>query len=306
MKPIKEYFDRKSGFFIIPEKRIAKIKSKFQNVELFSTKTYGKLLRIDNYFQTSEKDEFFYHEPLVQIPMFSHPNPKKVMIIGGGDGGSLEEVLKHKIVKKAVMIELDKAVVDFSKKHLKKINKNAFSDKRTELLIVDGKKFMENNKEKFDVIILDLTDPVGEASKLYTKEFYSLVKKNLSANGILSLHVECPLLWPNVFARIVKTLRSVFRHVEISHSFVPVYGTLISFGCCSDKINPLNVRKSEISKRIKQRKVKDLKFYDEENHFSLLVSPPYIKDILTKKHKIVTEKNLITEIEGGANYGKNK
>lgn len=299
---LKEFFDSKHGFFIVPKKRIAKKKSKFQEIELFDTEPYGKLLRIDNYFQTSEKDEFFYHEPLVQIPMFSHPNPSKVLVIGGGDGGVIEEVLKHNCVKEVVMVELDEEVIDFSKKHLFKINKGAFDDSRLKLVIGDGLDFVKNNDEKFDVIILDLTDPVGEANALYTIDFYNSVKKRLDQGGVLSLHAEYPLVWPNAFGRIVTTLRKVFSNVTLSFSFIPIYGTIMSFACCSENICPENISKELIKKRFEERGVDKLRCYGPETHNGIISVPNYIKDILDKEYDIITSENPITEIEEGFNY----
>ena len=148
------------GFWIRASKLIASAESEFQKIELFSTPKFGKVLRIDNYFMTSEKDEFFYHENMVHPAMLSHPNPKKILIIGGGDGGAAKEYLRHPSVEKIIIAEIDSVVIDFCKEHLSKVHGDSFSNSKVEVKICDGKKFIEESSDQFDIILLDLTDPI--------------------------------------------------------------------------------------------------------------------------------------------------
>ncbi len=296
MKEIKEFHMPSFGFFIIPKEKIVEKKTKFQKLELFEHDFYGKVLRLDGYFQTSEFDEFLYHESLAQFPLFAHPNPKNVLIIGGGDGGALEEVIKHKYIKNITMVELDKEVVEFSKKYLIEINKNSFDDKRVTLRIEDGIKFLENTKKTFDVIILDLTDPSGESRKLYTKEFYELISRRLNKKGILSLHTEAYIHYPKLFSRIISTLKSVFKYVGNHSVFIPIYGTSLSFGLCSNDVNFNEIDKETLKERFQNRNIFDLKYLDSNVFKSALVEPKYLKNIMKTDTRISTLENPIEEV----------
>lgn len=291
--------DGTSGFFLSAKSKLFSKKSQFQKIEVFEHDFFGKVLRIDGCFQTSELDEYLYHEPLVQFALFSHPHPKKVLIIGGGDGGSLKEVTKHKDLVNITMVELDKDVVDVSKKFLNKINKNSFSDNRVNILYQDGIKYLEETKETFDVIILDLTDPSGESLKLYTKEFYENVKNRLNEMGIVSLHTESYLFYPKVFGRIISTLKSVFRHVSAHGNDVPLYGGTISFALCSEDINFDKLEISEIEIRQKVKGVYGLKYFTPDLFIASLKLPRYVEDIVSQKNEIITLKNPLNEGKGG-------
>ena len=297
MKEIKEFHMPSFGFFIIPEKKIAEKKTKFQRLELFEHDFYGKVLRLDGYFQTSEFDEFLYHESLVQFPLFAHPDPKDVLIIGGGDGGSLEEATKHKNIENITMVELDKKVIEFSKKYLTKINKDSFDDQRVALKIEDGINFLKNTEKTFDVIILDLTDPSGESRNLYTKEFYELVSKRLNKKGILSLHTEAYIHYPEIFSRIIATLKSVFKYVGNHSVFIPIYGTSLSFGLCSNDIDFEEIDEDILTKRFNERNIQDLRYINSKIFKSALVEPKYIKEIMKKDTRISTLKNPIEEVD---------
>ncbi|MAG45724.1 MAG: polyamine aminopropyltransferase [Nanoarchaeota archaeon] len=286
MPEIKEYHSKTRGFFIKAEK-LLETQSKFQKIGLFKHDFYGKILRLDNYFQLSEFDEFLYHEPLIHFPLFSHPSPKKVLLIGGGDFCSVREILKHPI-EKITQIELDPDVVKISKEHLKNINKESFKDPKLNLIIQDGYEYLKTTKEKFDVIILDLTDAVGESRKLYTQEFYELVSIRLNEKGILSLHIEQPLTYPKIFSRIYNTLKSVFKYLELHSIFVPIYGTLISFGLCSQNLDfkEINVEKT----------LPDLKYFSPEVFKSALVTPQYLVDLTNLDKRIITQQEPLEDL----------
>lgn len=149
------------------KKKLYSGRSPFQKIEVYDTFAFGKMLVLDGIVQTSEKDEFIYHEMLCHPPMFLHERPKKILIIGGGDGGSLKEILKHK-VEKVWLVEIDKKVIDICKKNLPFISKNAFKNKKAEIVITDGKEFIKSRKNFFDVIILDLSDPTSPGKDLIT------------------------------------------------------------------------------------------------------------------------------------------
>ncbi|MDH5561046.1 MAG: polyamine aminopropyltransferase [Deltaproteobacteria bacterium] len=301
-----EYFSKDYGFFIKPNEMLYKSSDDGQTVEVFETLEFGRLLRIDNYFQTSEKDEFIYHESLVHPAMVSHPNPEKVLIIGAGDGGVLNHVLKHNTVKKAVMVEIDETVIKVSKKYLENIHRNSFDDPRSEIIIMDGLKYIDECEERFDAVILDLTDPIGPARNLYTETFYANIKKTLkNKDSVLSLHTEYPFIYPDVFGRINKTLKKLFDQVTHGFSFVPLYGAVMSFGYCSDRCDFRVITKEEIQTRLQERGVSGLKLYNPEMHFSLIAEPNYIKEILAKNHEIITSNNDLEEFQTIYNVTRN-
>ncbi len=295
MKFVFENLEKSFGTYITASKILYKGKSKYQNILLFENEKYGKVLRLDKAFQTSEYDEYMYHEPLVQPAMCSHPNPKNVLIIGGGDGGALEEALKHNCVEKITMVELDEDVVKVAKEHLTEINKNSFEDERVRLVFGDGIKFIRECNEKFDVIILDLTDPYSISTYLYTDKFYGEIKSRLNEGGVLSAHAEMPFVLDEIHVRIVKTLRTVFRHVGVFYNFVSVYGTMMGFVNCSDAINPKEISENEIDERLRERGVGDLKIYDGKMHKAYFTIPVIMRKKFDDENvDIITEKSVIS------------
>jgi len=257
-------------------------KTKYQKIELFDTPLFGRLLKLDNIFQTSEGDEFLYHEPLVQVAMTSHPNPKRILIIGGGDGGALREVLKHNTVKKVTIAELDKEVVDFSKKYLKKICSKSFNDQRTNLYIGDGKKYIEESKEKFDVIIIDLTDPSGPSLALYTPEFYKTVSRHLTSQGLISLHTESPIMRKKMYQLVIGNLKKAFKVIRPFLSYIPLYGSAWGLTVASKKLDPAKIKAKIIAERLAKRRVGNLKWYSPQIHEAIFTLPPYLENIIKK------------------------
>lgn len=256
-------------------------KSPFQKIEFFDTYGFGKILVLDGILQTSEKDEFIYHEMLCQVPMFYHPNPKKVLIIGGGDGGALEEVLKHP-VEKVWMVEIDKKVIENCKKYLPSLSKKAFEDKRAEIIIGDGKEYIKNYKSFFDVIILDLSDPCGPAKDLITLRFYQNAKKALRGTGIVSIQSGSLTCQPKLVAIIYKRIRKIFPYIKIHQAVIPSYQAgEYSFIVASE----LNLEKINL-KNLKNRANKlgpNLLYWSPEIHFSSVVLPKYLKQSLKIK-----------------------
>ena len=275
-----EYNNPTHGFFISPRKKLFEGKSKFQKIEVFEDNFYGRILRLDNQFQTAEFDEFIYHEAITHFALFSHKNPKKVLIIGGGDGGALEEVLKHRIVNSITLVDIDKKVIEVSKKYLTRINKFSFEDKKVNVIIKDGLEYLKNTNLNFDIIILDITDPSTESKKLYTKEFYKLISNKLNKGGIFSLHAESPLDYSNLSRKIIQNLKKVFKFNLSYSTFVPIYGTIITFVFCSKETNFYGITKEVIEKRFKERKIKDLRLFTPGIFISSFVVPPYIKNII--------------------------
>ncbi len=263
-------------------------KTRYQAVDIVETEEYGTVLYLDRRFQTSEAEEFFYHESLVHPAMISHSNPETVLIIGGGDGGALEEVLKYKSVKHVQMVELDGEVVELSRQYLSKICGNAFEDSRVELIISDGRRFIENTPLKYDVIILDLTDPMEPSKYVYTKEFYELCKQRLNDNGLISLHNDSPFFYPEAFNVITKTLKAVFPYCLQFVTFIPGYLLDFAFAVCSSAPFP-KISTSDAEDIVKEQAIGDLKWYTPDMHKSLFDLPLYAKRILERSCQISTD-----------------
>ncbi|MEW6407464.1 MAG: polyamine aminopropyltransferase [Patescibacteria group bacterium] len=261
------------------DKLLYKGKTKYQNIELYDTPWLGKLLKLDGYFQTSEKDEFFYHEAMTHPAMFTHPKPQKILIIGGGDCGILKNILLHKTVKKVIMVEIDREVIEFSRKYLNFVNNGSYKSKRAKIIIGDGKKFVKKTKEKFDVIISDLTDPAGLSKALYTTSFYKTVVKHLNKNGIFMTHLDMVFTRPELSKWVYKNLKSVFKFCAPIVSYVPLYGTLMAFSINSNFINASKIKAQLVEKRLKARGVKNLKWYSPKMHEAIFALPPYLEKL---------------------------
>lgn len=260
--------------------KIFSIKSKYQNIEIIELHKFGKCLVLDNLIQISELDEHLYHEMHVHPVLISHKNPEKILIIGGGDGGVLREVLKHKMVKEVTMVEIDKEVINTTKEYIPKIPEESLNDPRVKIVIEDGKKYVEECVEKYDIILMDLTDPepVGPAIQLYQIEFFKKVKDKLKDEGIFLLQSSGYEMYPKKILEIQEDLKKIFRHVGIYASYVPAYGGEWTFTYASNKINVLGVTLRELKRRFKEREI-NTKYYNPELHYSLKYS---MKSLLSK------------------------
>ncbi len=293
---ISEELNPNAGFWVKTKKRVNSIKSRYQNIELIDTHSYGLALRIDDYWMTSEKDEFFYHENMVHPAAVAFGAPKSALIIGGGDGGAAEEYLKYQSIKKVVLAELDEEVINFCKEHLRGVHNGAFDDPRLDLKITDGKKFVENTAEKFDLMMLDLTDPFGPAEALYRAEFLKTCKRVLGKHGVLSIHLGSPVMKPKVFGRMVATLRQVFEVVRPYMVYVPLYGTWWGMATASDETDPVKIDKLTVENRISENGLNDLNFYNSDTHFGLFSLPNFIIKIINDRDLIpITESSPLNE-----------
>lgn len=265
--------------------------SQFQSIEVIRTGSFGICLVLDGKIQSSEADEFIYHEALVQPAMLAYPVPKRVFIAGGGEGATLREVLSHKTVKKAVMVDIDKEVIDVCRKFLQNHSRGAFEDERTELYHSDAREYLDKSREAFDIIVIDLPDPIeeGPAYLLYTKEFYQLVKERLTPNGLISVQSGSAYLTELLnFSSVYNTLKSVFPIVCPYQAEVPSFGSTWGFCLASLKLNPLLLSAAEIDSRIRSRKL-ELKFYDGIAHQGMFYLPKYLRETLNSQTRLITD-----------------
>lgn len=196
--------------------------TKYQKLAIYDTQQFGRMLVLDDVIQTTECDEYIYHECLAHVPMFAHPNPVEVLIVGGGDGGTLREVLKHPSVKRATLVDIDGGVIEASKRFMPLWN-GGFSDQRANVIVGDGLEYVANANHDFDVVLVDATDPVGPGEVLFAQEFYESVKKALKPGGIIAAQTESPIAEPAVVKSIWDRVRKVFPITRLYTSPVPTY-----------------------------------------------------------------------------------
>jgi spermidine synthase len=217
--------------------RVYSASSAFQRIEVVDTYDYGRALILDGTIQATERDTFIYHEVLAHPPLLMQEEPAEVLVIGGGDGGIIVELLKHPSVKRVVAVEVDGMVVDASREYLQGICGDAWDDPRAELHIGDGRKYIEESRGRFDAIILDLTDPIGPSTSLYTREAYGYLADRLTDTGVVATHAGGWFHHPKVSGSVVATLRSVFRHVQVFPVHVSSYGMELAFAYASPNVD---------------------------------------------------------------------
>ena len=281
---IDENLSTAGGHFLNATRLIESSRTEFQDVEVYETQRFGKLFRLDNCFMTSEVDEFLYHENMIHVPLMAMSRPKKALIIGGGDGGSAEELLKYHSIEQVVMVELDKKVVDIAKEHLFKVHRGAFDNPRLELHIQDGLKYVREiapqTGQRFDLIVLDLTDPIGPSEVLYTEQFFADCKALLTEQGALSLHTGSPIFTPQVPQQLLAKLRRVFKIVTPYLVYIPLYGTLWSMACASNTTDPTTVTAQQTVQKIADNGINDLQYLNGDTYRALFAIPNYLKTVL--------------------------
>lgn len=251
----------------------------FQAMELVESKMFGKMLVLDGMVQTTEKDEFVYHEMMTHVPMIAHGEPRKVLIIGGGDGGILREVLRHKSVEKATMVEIDGRVVEFSKEYLPTISDGAFDDSRTDLVIDDGAKFVATTDEKYDVVIVDSSDPIGPATVLFCKEFLENCALCMAERSVMSRQSGSTWMQPDEMPEGVKMLSGIFKYATGYLYSVPTYvGGLFASTYSSQEVD-YNIDLPTLEKRYEPL-AGLTRYYSPGVHFGAFQLPGYVKERL--------------------------
>jgi len=250
-------------------------KSKWQHIDVIETEGHGRMLLNDGIVMISDRDEFVYHEMISHVPLFVHSQPKHVLIIGGGDGGVAGEVLRHS-VEKCVMVEIDEMVVQVCRKYFPKIA-GSFQNPKLKLKIEDGVKFVKDSSEKFDVVLVDSTDPLGPAKALFKAPFYKDVYSLLKEDGILVAQAESPFFELDTQVAILEALKSVFPLVFLYHYSNTVYpGGFWSFAFASKKYHPLQDFKPQ---RVLHKKW-DLSYYNRDIHKAAFAQPEFVKKTL--------------------------
>lgn len=255
-------------------------KTDHQHLIIFHNKQFGNVMALDGIIQTTQADEYVYHEMIAHVPLVAHGNAKHVLIIGGGDGGALREVLRHRTIQKTVMVDIDSAVIQMSKKYFPGHSQGAFDNDRAEIVIADGCKFVKECAQKFDIIIIDSTDPIGPGEKLFTAEFYADCHNLLNENGILVCQDGVPFLQANELCETKQNLAHSFKYVDFYTGVVPTYaGGFMTFGWATDNPEYKNISVETITNRM-ENITGSMRYYTPELHHASFALPQFIKTIL--------------------------
>ncbi|THF64485.1 polyamine aminopropyltransferase [Pseudothauera nasutitermitis] len=279
-----EWLNDDAGFFYRRGTLLDAGQSAYQAYEVWQTPQFGRLFRLDGCFMTSERDEFFYHENLIHVPAIAQAAPRRALVIGGGDGGSADELFKYPSMERVVLVELDAKVVEIARAHFDAVHHGALDDPRLELRVEDGLRYVREvapaSGERFDLIVLDLTDPVGPAEALYSPEFFRDCKALLAEGGALTLHIGAPVFQPERVRRLVDNLRAAFTRVSPYFLYIPLYGSLWGMASASDTLEPAALSAAEVDARIAQRGIGALRHYNGAVHCAQFALPNYLRELL--------------------------
>lgn len=251
-----------------------------QDLVIFETPVVGRVMALDGVIQTTEGDEFVYHEMLTHVPILAHGAVRQVLIIGGGDGGILRRALMHKAVERATMVEIDRGVVDMSLEHLPSISAGAFDDSRTDLVIADGRDFMANCRDRYDVIIVDSTDPAGPGEVLFTQDFYADCKKCLTPGGILVTQNGVPFFQPDELRNTHQRFAKLFADASFYVAAVPTYyGGFMALGWGTENVALRRQSVAMITPRYLAAQL-ETRYYTPEIHVAAFALPKFMQDIL--------------------------
>ena len=280
------------------KRTIVEAQTKFQHVEIMETASYGKLLVLDGRIQSSQADEFIYHEALVHPGMLATDRPpQSALVIGGGEGATLREALKYRSLTRAVMVDIDGDVVELCRKHLAEMHRGAFEDERTEVRNEDARGYLERTAERFDFISVDLVEPLeeGPACMLFTKEFYTLVRDRLTPGGTMTVQAGMTKFNElSFFTAIHRTLRDVFPVVAGYQTFVSCFGTPWGFIVGSKKVDPRRQDAQVIDKLIAERVGGALEYWDGLTHQHAFGLPKFLRKAIDAETRVSTDAHPLT------------
>lgn len=303
MKPkpvnwIEDYFNRYETHKHAVKSVICRVQSPVQEITIVDSCNYGRCLILDNEFQSAETDEFIYHEALVHPALVLHPEVKTALVLGGGEGATLREILKYRSIKKAVMVDIDGEMIACAKKFLPTFHTGAFDDGRVQLIIEDGRKYVEQTAEQFDVIIIDVNDPLenGLSNKLFTLEFYQILAARLKTDGIIVVQSGAASYTENDgFTGICATLNAAFSHVFPYVTYIPSYALPWGFVLATRNPGNLDITGEEIDGRIATRINGTTRFYDSITHHAMFNLPKYLRADIQKQTRIIKDCDPLAE-----------
>jgi spermidine synthase len=272
----KEVHGGQAGFTFKVKKIIHSGESGLQRIDIFDTYGLGKVLVMYGSIMITERDQFVYHEMLAHVSSYVHPAPRRVLIIGGGDGGTLREFCRHP-VQRVTMVEIDRQVVELCREHFP--DHHGFDDGRADLVFADGAGYVSKSDETFDIIAIDSADPVPPADVLFERTFFENCRRRLGEGGVLVAQTESPFLNPDVIGRVYETLRGVFKIVRMYTAVIPTYpGALWSFAFCSDSLDPLEHLDEA---RIVQQAL-PMSYYNASIHRAAFALPAFVERIVSR------------------------
>lgn len=252
-----------------------------QQLIIFENSDYGRVMMLDGVVQLSTRDEFVYHEMMSHVPLFAHGKAKKVLIVGGGDGGVLREVLKHPEVKSATLCEIDRSVIDLCREHFPDVSAGAFDDKRTNVVIADGTKFVHETDERFDVIMVDSTDPIGPGAVLFTKEFYTDCRRALKPGGVLVTQNGLPFLQASELKQSASYFRDLFDDAFAYLATTPSYfGGSMAYGWATDDKKLRKQSQDKIKGRYKKAGAFPTRYWRPDIQPAAFALPNYIRELV--------------------------
>ncbi len=256
------------------------VKTEHQHLVIFENPTWGTVLMLDGVCQLTTCDEFVYHEMMAHVPLMALARPRRVLVVGGGDGGVLREVLKHPSVEKATLCEIDRAVIDLSLKHYPEIAGGALGDARAEVVIADGLKYVAETRTRFDAIIVDSSEPIGPSAVLHTREFFADCKRALRAGGILVTQNGLPFLFPDHLHATTAVFASLFKRAAPYLCTQPCYfGGPFALNLATDDVNVLELDAKGLETRRRKRRIDGLKYWTADVHVGSFALPAYAQKV---------------------------
>jgi spermidine synthase len=253
-------------------------KTEFQTLDVIETVQFGNMLVLDGMVMTTDVDEFVYHEMITHVAMNTHPNPEHVLVVGGGDGGAIREILKHPSVKMATLAEIDGKVIEASKKYFPQIA-GALDDPRVKIEVTDGIRHVEENKGKYDVILVDSTEPVGPAVGLFQRPFYQSIYEALKEDGIMVAQTESPWFNRELIRQVFQDISSLFPITRLYTASIPTYPSgLWSFTIGSKKYDPLTVPEDQL-------RTVETRYYHPGLHKALFQLPRFVQELISQEGK---------------------
>lgn len=256
------------------------VKTDHQHLVIFKNRTWGTVLMLDGVCQLTTSDEFIYHEMMAHVPLMALDKPKQVLVVGGGDGGVLREVLKHPSVERAMLCEIDREVIDTALKYYPEIPGNSFDDERAVVVIADGRKFVAETDERFDAIIIDSSEPIGPSAVLHTPEFFASCRHALKDDGILVTQNGLPFMFPDHLRETTRAFAALFAHVAPYMCTQPCYfGGPFAINWASDEDDHLDLTIKKLEKRQEKRGI-TTKYWTPAVHLAAFALPQYAETVV--------------------------
>ncbi|WP_340151257.1 polyamine aminopropyltransferase [uncultured Sneathiella sp.] len=264
------------------ERVIYREKTDLQDLVIFENSQFGRVMSLDGAIQTTENDEFIYHEMFVHVPLLAHGKARRVLVIGGGDGGAARQLMKHKNIA-VTLVDIDRTVIELSKKYMPSVSGGAFDDPRLELVIADGCQFVKETDARWDVIVIDSTDPHGPGEVLYTEEFYGDCKSCLSEGGIIITQNGVPFVQENELRESYDRLGRLFKDVTFYLAAIPSYvGGVMAYGWATDETGHRRADLAKLAQRYIDAEI-ETEYYTPEVHQAAFALPLHIQKMLTRE-----------------------